>query len=151
MDDEDLFGLMFLVGLFVVIAVATASHMPWQLYIALLFAVTELVYIQIISLEDKKEILNLKNTDMMLSKALNIKFISLLLAVIIIPIIAILMWFAYTIIMMTKFIITLILVAISVTAIIYLYLFINTIPIRFRKKLLEKEKTKKPKKRKRSK
>jgi hypothetical protein len=138
-----LIGIVFLLLFAIAYITIDKTNMPLPLYIALLFATTELIYIQFTRLENKDPLKNLKNTFDLFKSAQELKLISIATAIIAIPIITIILGFIISIIIFFisafKELLTIIIGAIVLIVIWGIYIYINTFPIRLRIKETEND------------
>jgi hypothetical protein len=137
--DEDGLAILFVCGILLFIAVFTVieTKIPPILYIALLFATTELIYLQIVRFEDS--IRQTKTENDLMSTAHNLKLISIALAIIAIPSITVLLVVVYMFAMALYMILYILGILVAIVAVWLTYIYINTYPIRLRKKQIEKE------------
>jgi hypothetical protein len=152
-DDTDGLGYIIIIAMIAFIAYATVHQSGIQpiYYIVLLILISELIYLQILALESKEDLDKLKDNNLMMGEAQKLKILSIIIAVIMIPVIACIFLFIQLVIRYLLDILYVILIVASIIGIWLLYLYINTIPIRLRKKQLEipKEENVKPKTRRR--
>lgn len=143
MAEDGEYFMYLLIGL-LLIAIANVTiketGISIPLYIGLVIITSELIYIQILALENKNFYESLKTTEDYMHKAHNYKLIAILLAIILIPTITVSLYFIYAILVFIKVIIYIIAIITGAVSVWLAYIFINSIPMRILKKKFEKNK-----------
>lgn len=141
-DEGEMFIYLSITLLLIAVAAGTIDKtgIPAPLYIGLLAIVSELIYIQLITIENKTFYDSLETNDDFMRKAHDYKLIAIGASIILIPVITIVLRFIILLFTFMQMIFEILAVLIGLIAIWLSYVYINSIPLKMMKKKFDKNK-----------